>query len=853
MKSLFLLLFGALAVPIRHGHALTISPASLSAQDPADTQTTGAELLARANNDPTSRTVTIISDLDFTEVEIDHLTGEKVFFMHSALEFSGTAQDGPLRVEVVTNPDWERDRLYAVRAQDFGVENTGRPIGKSGPLNRQRYIDPIGETTLKNSDIADAKTAKGLIADVWGVDSDYRSGMANVNNCNTFVQKLGDALKLSLPSAVSERFERANRFAQLQGRILTEADTILYDRLPQVAGLPEGSKWRVAFDIEDPENPIKLSDDFPGKPQGPAYADRARPRLTVAPLPDIDQESRPLPSPFASREVAASVCVRGLGRRTCATSDRSAIKVVMARTKGILATVQLVAEPLAKAAGVASLIAAPVFIILDLVDGDWIGAGIGAVGLALGVVAGMAIAGPVGWIVGGLISALFAILPGLFGKKRKNPPPLDDKTQILQWAVFGDKDHTGNEECRKRGDPNCTALYGPGVLSSIFKWDNFDAIAFLVQYNAGYAMTLPEIAEAFYVMRPDVTEDGENDHIATITCKDAGSNRDPWGPDEDKGEVWGDVLFCSQPQFALRRDLITVPGVDRTADQVHARIIPDNPGGDCRLVNDAANALTVPAYNLTLTGQPVAIACNLSSTQPVDDPVTPSGDPSDVSSGSAPLSISAGNGSSDGQSGHFQAAPPPTPFAQSLNASSAVCLSGPNQSLCLPSGGYTCQKGGLGFNSRKVTSMALPAGAAMIWSLPGNGGPRVAVPPILKTFNTNATEGDARFQKEMSRCPERFRVSVPGPSVSAVCLFTESEFKGDVACFGPGGQDLPEPVQRKAQSIKLFGSASAWIYAERYGDSGGAEVTSSIMDLKGEIYGHRESFNKKIVALWVRE
>ena len=48
------------------------------------------------------------------------------------------------------------------------------------------------------------------------------------------------------------------------------------------------------------------------------------------------------------------------------------------------------------------------FVILDLVNKNWVGGAIGGVGLAVGVAAGFAISGPVGWIIGGLIAGLFA-------------------------------------------------------------------------------------------------------------------------------------------------------------------------------------------------------------------------------------------------------------------------------------------------------------------------------------------------------------------------------------------------------------------------------------------------------------
>ena len=62
-------------------------------------------------------------------------------------------------------------------------------------------------------------------------------------------------------------------------------------------------------------------------------------------------------------------------------------------------------------------------------------------GLALGILATAGIAGPIGWVVGGLVEALFAILPGLF-EEPKGRPHVDNTTEIIQWVMFGDADHT---------------------------------------------------------------------------------------------------------------------------------------------------------------------------------------------------------------------------------------------------------------------------------------------------------------------------------------------------------------------------------------------------------------------------
>lgn len=49
-----------------------------------------------------------------------------------------------------------------------------------------------------------------------------------------------------------------------------------------------------------------------------------------------------------------------------------------------------------------------VFVILDYVNHEWVGAALGSAGLITGLAIGLAVSGPVGWVVGGAVAALFA-------------------------------------------------------------------------------------------------------------------------------------------------------------------------------------------------------------------------------------------------------------------------------------------------------------------------------------------------------------------------------------------------------------------------------------------------------------
>ena len=94
---------------------------------------------------------------------------------------------------------------------------------------------------------------------------------------------------------------------------------------------------------------------------------------------------------------------------------------------------------------------------------------------------------------------------------------------------------------------------------------------------------------------------------------------------------------------------------------------------------------------------------------------------------------------------------------------------------------------------------------------------------------------------------------INGPdNIPCVCLFTEAQFGGDVQCFGVGGDKLPTNVQKTSQSLQLHGGATVWIYAQSYGDAGGAEITSGANDLSKTPYGASGNFNQIIMAMLVK-
>ncbi|KAL2042087.1 hypothetical protein N7G274_005275 [Stereocaulon virgatum] len=82
--------------------------------------------------------------------------------------------------------------------------------------------------------------------------------------------------------------------------------------------------------------------------------------------------------------------------------------VGFAKADGALKTFTMVGKEALGALGVAGTVVGAAFVILDFVGHSWVGGAIGGIGLIAGTAAGIAISGPIGWVVGGAIMALFA-------------------------------------------------------------------------------------------------------------------------------------------------------------------------------------------------------------------------------------------------------------------------------------------------------------------------------------------------------------------------------------------------------------------------------------------------------------
>ena len=645
------------------------------------------------------------------------------------------------------------------------------------------------------------------------------------------------------------------------------------------------------FTLEDPKNPKFVGSnllmdtaalsaagpvDF-----GPDYNAFVKENAMISPwaLPDVET------SPVSAESVSTDEDCLALRRRglyprssACGNSWSSDIdsamaadkdvKIVLTRVNSIFRTVVSLsddAQVAGLAAGVAASLAAAVFIIIDFIEGQWQAATFAMSSILAGAVTDLMIGGPVGVLAGAIVGTLFAILPGIF--EAKQPPPSNSVVQILQFAFFGDKDHTGNEACNaKRAQAglsqNCTVAYGPAIISKIFGWKMADSIAFLVEYNQGQSMAIPDMAAAFVVVdhtSPNIVG-GAND-TATIDCGYSRSCTQQNAPVQGPGAAASmqpctvsEGYACSKPVFGLKKGLITIPYINATAEDVDNRMIPNNPNGDCKPLVTPPGGQMLPFFNITVTGMPAGFGCNLTEQFPgVYNSQFNYGNGS-FENGvfvNQTLNQSSGNTTSTGVPGQSFVEPPaPKPFTL-LNSLNSVCISStssPSNVLCLPSGTWpTCSGADFGFTTSKANTVTFPG--TISGSLKTDYDPQVQLPT---TYMANLTD-NSNFQKDMTLATStgvNLTVDLGNPPALMV-FFSKPGFGGDYFFLGPGGGNFTSDGAGKVQSIKVLGNIAGWVYPNGYGDLGGTYISTDVSDLASIPYGDNGNFRNLIKAAWL--
>ena len=125
---------------------------------------------------------------------------------------------------------------------------------------------------------------------------------------------------------------------------------------------------------------------------------------------------------------------------------------------------------------------------------------------------------------------------------------------------------------------------------------------------------------------------------------------------------------------------------------------------------------------------------------------------------------------------------------------------------------------------------------------------------IVFSTNQSATANPAVATdiRDMSKYHQGniFTVHCPPPS-DAVYLYTQPYGRGDIACFGLGGGDLPQGLKGKARSVKVFGWASVEVFAYSYGNSFAKIFDTYEDDLASLPCNTSHTFVDVAVSIWL--
>ena len=308
------------------------------------------------------------------------------------------------------------------------------------------------------------------------------------------------------------------------------------------------------------------------------------------------------------------------------------------------------------------------------------------------------------------------------------------------------------------------------------------------------------------------------------------------------------------------RALIKLPNIDQTADKVFDRIIPAA-NGDCKLVAYPGDQI-FPQYGLKVNGLPSAIACGLTAAIDVDGVAVPiDGD----TKKNAELGSDASQ-ATDSQGGAYVDPPPVTPF-KPLDFRDYGCIAHKTDPpICLPPGKYRKQSH-MGLEISKIDGMTLPSG---LWNFSThwrdvNINHHDKTPRYFdrtyrqnQYFDKGSQELD-NFKIDMRQINANYQddafFEITGPNDGpdpVCCLFSLPSFNGNVWCAGVGGGDVLPQWKNEAQSVSCHAGANVWLYANSYGDIGGALVKGDVEDLKNQPYGNKKgTFSKKVKAMWI--
>ena len=315
---------------------------------------------------------------------------------HAALHIAGDANNGPVRIQIALYQGYQ-----SLDFLDYGVANTKQPIGLDAdgadpntdyPSGRRLIY--AGTTTLSNPDILDgandgAGIATDIVTDPAGpFDGHYVPGIAG---CMVFVQKMLGRLfpnsKFPIYDAWVVKYQ-----TYIHNKFLFNTPQTLRVAFRQIQAWGDSSQNLVKIFNVLGHNQLALTGAAASQGQAMLFQDESELYRNNVPVaspwdeqkpPTVKLGGVPPESPFSLTYDGG--CEKRsfhekLTRRCTPTSTMSdgIGDLALVRVNNIMATIALIPEAAVQAAGAAAGLVAAAFVILDFVNGNWVGGAFGA-------------------------------------------------------------------------------------------------------------------------------------------------------------------------------------------------------------------------------------------------------------------------------------------------------------------------------------------------------------------------------------------------------------------------------------------------------------------------------------------
>ena len=365
---------------------------------------------------------------------------------HAALEIQGDGvKSGSWRADIDLNggrfsTDDEDFMRAFVRVRDYGLGNpTDAPVNHFTGNNRYQRVIEMGTTNLANNALLD-ETGNGVVQRVWSNNPTY-SGSSH--NCISVVKELAAELGVKPPPEVATIFKESldsDLMARRHSSWEEKDVAVRLEKYPPGGATAQREYWY--FDVTEKNKPQLLARTtgseipvIPGEPKGFGINGQGVRQLIKNVQEYLNFFGRNPPTEnfldqgLVDISTDEKVAVRSpwdlgdsiydsVGDSTSAGSKRAlsvsseTTEIAWVRTGGYVKSVVSAGSTSLQVLGVVGSAVAALYIIVDIVNGDYKAAAFGAAGIAaggLGIALDLLVAGPIGTVVGLVAGILLAM------------------------------------------------------------------------------------------------------------------------------------------------------------------------------------------------------------------------------------------------------------------------------------------------------------------------------------------------------------------------------------------------------------------------------------------------------------